>query len=182
MWGWESRFFSPVYLAFHAGISQGSHWPRTFYWLWTEQVNSTVHPVVDWVLDISFRLEMLLNISHRLEKTLNLESSHWEILEFYNTSEKHSKWKMFHSHIYQISLWEESTHRPTSLFFKVIHTFKTYIFQVTVVIRVVEFIVLLCFRPYFGYFDFARSVKIFPHVFSISSKTAKLTQPWPTSN
>ena len=48
---------------------------------------------------------------------------------------------MFHSHIYQISLREESIHRPTSLFFKVIHTFKTYIFQVTVVIRVVEFIV-----------------------------------------
>jgi len=47
---------------------------------------------------------------------------------------------MFHSHIYQISLLEESVHRPTSLFFKVIHTFKTYILQVTVVIRVVEFI------------------------------------------
>ena len=51
---------------------------------------------------------MLLNFSHRLEKSLNLESSPWKILEFYNTSEKHWKLKLFRSHIYQISLLEKS--------------------------------------------------------------------------
>lgn len=46
---------------------------------------------------------------------------------------------------------------------------------------VVSMLFYFDFRPYFGYFFFARSVRFSLNVFLSSSKTAELTQPWPTS-
>ena len=46
---------------------------------------------------------------------------------------------------------------------------------------VVSMLFYFDFRPYFGYFFFARSVRFSSNVFLSSCKTSELTQPWPTS-